>query len=143
MVTIGNVRGVLDTSVLDPEPGPHGPFITYSYYVTYDFMQDEESQGSGDVEVLTEVCAPPRGSTGSPSQAEWLPGAQESPGRGLADKGRIGVETWLARGPSPHPSSHPEGANAREPPLPLKLGCLRSWHRPPGRHEAGFFFVSL
>lgn len=154
VVTIGNVRGVLDTSVLDPEPGPHGPFITYSYYVTYGFMEDEKSEGSGDVEVLAEVCAPPQGSTGCPSQAERLPEAQESPGRGLADAGRMGVGTWLARGPflvagvtpsrahasvpwkreqsdggsspglhreagcsqpRPHPSSHPEGANAREP----------------------------
>ena len=43
-VTIGNVKGVLDTSILDPEPGPQGPFITYSYYVTYDFVEDEEGE---------------------------------------------------------------------------------------------------
>ncbi|XP_008575688.1 PREDICTED: leucine-rich repeat-containing protein 43 [Galeopterus variegatus] len=65
VVTIGNVRGVLDTSVLDPEPGPEGPFITYSYYVTYDFVEDEE--GEGDKEegegaeyagVLAEIVKP-------------------------------------------------------------------------------------
>ncbi|XP_036870329.1 leucine-rich repeat-containing protein 43 isoform X2 [Manis javanica] len=43
VVTIGSVRGVLDTSVLDLEPGPQGPFITYSYYVTYDFVEDKEA----------------------------------------------------------------------------------------------------
>ncbi|KAL6081648.1 hypothetical protein STEG23_007863, partial [Scotinomys teguina] len=46
VVTIGNVRGVVDTSVLDPEPGPEGPFISYSYYVTYDFVEDEEGEGN-------------------------------------------------------------------------------------------------
>lgn len=45
VVTIGNVRGVLDSSILDPEPGPDGPFISYSYYVTYDFVEDEEKEG--------------------------------------------------------------------------------------------------
>uniref|UniRef100_A0A452TFP8 Leucine rich repeat containing 43 n=1 Tax=Ursus maritimus TaxID=29073 RepID=A0A452TFP8_URSMA len=46
VVTIGNVKGVLDTSILDPEPGPQGPFITYNYYVTYDFVEDEEGEAS-------------------------------------------------------------------------------------------------
>uniref|UniRef100_A0A8C9D4H2 Leucine rich repeat containing 43 n=1 Tax=Panthera leo TaxID=9689 RepID=A0A8C9D4H2_PANLE len=46
VVTIGNVKGVQDTSVLDPEPGPQGPFITYSYYVTYDFVEEEEGEES-------------------------------------------------------------------------------------------------
>uniref|UniRef100_A0A671ED12 Leucine rich repeat containing 43 n=1 Tax=Rhinolophus ferrumequinum TaxID=59479 RepID=A0A671ED12_RHIFE len=59
VVTIGSVTGVLDTSVLDPEPGPQGPFITYSYYVTYNFVEDEEGEGGEYVEgVLAEVCAP-------------------------------------------------------------------------------------
>ncbi|XP_021042729.1 leucine-rich repeat-containing protein 43 isoform X2 [Mus pahari] len=44
VVTIGNVRGVLDSSILDPEPGPDGPFISYSYYVTYDFVEDEDQE---------------------------------------------------------------------------------------------------
>lgn len=64
VVTIGNVRGVLDSSILDPEPGPDGPFISYSYYVTYDFVEDEDQERnvSGLVEathrdsVLDEVC---------------------------------------------------------------------------------------
>lgn len=63
MVTIGNVRGVVDSSILDPEPGPDGPFISYSYYVTYDFVEDENQEGhaSGMEEihpesVLDEVC---------------------------------------------------------------------------------------
>lgn len=55
MVTIGNIRGVLDSSVLDPEPGPQGPFITYSYYVTYDFVEDDEGEGSEYGGVLAEV----------------------------------------------------------------------------------------
>lgn len=46
VVTIGNVRGVLDSSILDPEPGPDGPFISYSYYVTYDFVEDEDKEGN-------------------------------------------------------------------------------------------------
>ncbi|GAB1290162.1 Leucine-rich repeat-containing protein 43 [Apodemus speciosus] len=46
VVTIGNVRGVLDSSILDPEPGPEGPFISYSYYVTYDFVEDEDKEGN-------------------------------------------------------------------------------------------------
>ncbi|XP_019589697.2 leucine-rich repeat-containing protein 43 isoform X2 [Rhinolophus sinicus] len=59
VVTIGSVTGVLDTSVLDPEPGPQGPFITYSYYVTYDFVEDEEGEGSEYVEgVLAEIVKP-------------------------------------------------------------------------------------
>lgn len=63
VVTIGNVRGVLDSSILDPEPGPEGPFISYSYYVTYDFVEDEDKEGNiSRVEeirhdsVLDEVC---------------------------------------------------------------------------------------
>ncbi|KAF6082014.1 leucine rich repeat containing 43 [Phyllostomus discolor] len=55
VVTIGNLRGVLDTSVLDPEPGPQGPIITYSYYVTYDFVEDEGSEREEFPEVLAEV----------------------------------------------------------------------------------------
>ncbi|KAL1768412.1 leucine-rich repeat-containing protein 43 isoform X1 [Sigmodon hispidus] len=46
VVTIGNVTGVMDSSVLDPEPGPEGPFISYSYYVTYDFVEDEDGEGN-------------------------------------------------------------------------------------------------
>ncbi|XP_032953127.1 leucine-rich repeat-containing protein 43 isoform X2 [Rhinolophus ferrumequinum] len=59
VVTIGSVTGVLDTSVLDPEPGPQGPFITYSYYVTYNFVEDEEGEGGEYVEgVLAEIVKP-------------------------------------------------------------------------------------
>nr|XP_023395020.1 leucine-rich repeat-containing protein 43 [Loxodonta africana] len=58
VVTIGNVRGVLDSSVLDPEPGPEGPFIAYSYYVTYDFVEDEEGGGSEYAGVLAEIVKP-------------------------------------------------------------------------------------
>ncbi|XP_010602852.1 leucine-rich repeat-containing protein 43 [Fukomys damarensis] len=44
LVTLGNIRGVVDSSVLDPEPGPEGPFVAYSYYVTYDFLEEEEEE---------------------------------------------------------------------------------------------------
>nr|XP_020738267.1 leucine-rich repeat-containing protein 43 isoform X6 [Odocoileus virginianus texanus] len=59
LVTVGNLRGVLDSSVLDPEPGPQGPFITYNYYVTYDFVEDEEGEGSQHGGVLAEIIKPP------------------------------------------------------------------------------------
>lgn len=59
VVTIGSVPGVLDTSILDLEPGPQGPFITYSYYVTYDFVEDKEGEASEYGGVLAEVCTPP------------------------------------------------------------------------------------
>uniref|UniRef100_H0WTA5 Leucine rich repeat containing 43 n=1 Tax=Otolemur garnettii TaxID=30611 RepID=H0WTA5_OTOGA len=59
VVTIGNVRGVLDTSILDLEPGPEGPFVTYSYYVTYDFVEDEEREEENDYKgVLAEIVSP-------------------------------------------------------------------------------------
>ncbi|PNI57488.1 LRRC43 isoform 2 [Pan troglodytes] len=58
VVTIGNIRGVLDTSVLDPEPGPEGPFITYNYYVTYDFVKDEEGEMNESAGVLAEIVKP-------------------------------------------------------------------------------------
>ncbi|KAK2102813.1 Leucine-rich repeat-containing protein 43 [Saguinus oedipus] len=58
VVTIGNVRGVPDTSLLDPEPGPEGPFITYSYYVTYDFVKDEEGEANEYTDVLAEIVKP-------------------------------------------------------------------------------------
>ncbi|XP_048641508.1 leucine-rich repeat-containing protein 43 isoform X3 [Marmota marmota marmota] len=46
VVSIGNVKGVVDTSIWDPEPGPEGPFIAYNYYVTYDFVEEEQGEGS-------------------------------------------------------------------------------------------------
>ncbi|XP_016074508.1 PREDICTED: leucine-rich repeat-containing protein 43 [Miniopterus natalensis] len=58
VVTIGNIRGVLDSSILDPEPGPQGPFISYSYYVTYDFVEDEEGEGNEFEGVLAEIFKP-------------------------------------------------------------------------------------
>ncbi|OBS79109.1 hypothetical protein A6R68_18517 [Neotoma lepida] len=55
VVTIGNVRGVMDTSVLDPEPGPEGPFISYSYYVTYDFVEDEDGDGNAFASAMADT----------------------------------------------------------------------------------------
>lgn len=54
-MTIGNVRGVIDSSVLDPEPGPEGPFISYSYYVTYDFVEDEDGEGNVHASAMAET----------------------------------------------------------------------------------------
>nr|XP_020825777.1 leucine-rich repeat-containing protein 43 [Phascolarctos cinereus] len=45
IVTMKNVTGVLDSSVLDPEPTIEGPYIVYSYYVTYNFVEDEKDPG--------------------------------------------------------------------------------------------------
>ncbi|XP_051693735.1 leucine-rich repeat-containing protein 43 isoform X2 [Oryctolagus cuniculus] len=58
VVTIGNIRGVLDSSVLDPEPGPEGPFASYTYYVTYDFVEDEEGDRKEYSGVLAEIVQP-------------------------------------------------------------------------------------
>ncbi|XP_012518865.1 PREDICTED: leucine-rich repeat-containing protein 43 [Propithecus coquereli] len=90
VVTIGNVTGVLDTSVFDPEPGPEGPFITYNYYVTYDFMEEKEGQGVEYEGVLAKIVKP------SPSPElfvedfaeEFVEEAEEeSPESGMADSG--------------------------------------------------------
>ncbi|KAM5237725.1 leucine-rich repeat-containing protein 43 [Ctenodactylus gundi] len=51
VVTIGNIRGIMDTSVLDPEPGPEGPFVTYKYYVTYDFLEEEKGKAEEEGEL--------------------------------------------------------------------------------------------
>nr|XP_058896660.1 LOW QUALITY PROTEIN: leucine-rich repeat-containing protein 43 [Kogia breviceps] len=58
VVKVGRVTGILDSSVLDPEPGPQGPFITYSYYVMYEFVEDEEGEGNEYGRVLAEVVRP-------------------------------------------------------------------------------------
>ncbi|XP_004595453.2 leucine-rich repeat-containing protein 43 [Ochotona princeps] len=58
VVTIGNIRGVPDSSVLDPEPGPEGPFTSYTYYVTYDFVEDEEGDRKEYAGVLAEIVKP-------------------------------------------------------------------------------------
>ncbi|XP_012911856.2 leucine-rich repeat-containing protein 43 isoform X1 [Mustela putorius furo] len=88
VVTIGNVKGVLDTSILDPEPGPQGPFISYSYYVTYDFVEDEEGERSTHGGVLAEIVKP------SPSTEqldedipeELFREAEDSPESGLSSQ---------------------------------------------------------
>ncbi|KAM4827012.1 leucine-rich repeat-containing protein 43 [Thomomys bottae] len=89
VVTIGNVKGVVDSSILDPEPGPEGPFITYNYYVTYDFVEDEESEENPYGGVLAQV----RWGRGLPGA--WLSGradrgrgCQDGPAGGGADRGR-------------------------------------------------------
>ncbi|KAM5187799.1 leucine-rich repeat-containing protein 43 [Callospermophilus lateralis] len=58
VVSIGSVKGVVDTSIWDPEPGPEGPFITYNYYVTYDFVEEEQGEGSQYGGVLAKIVRP-------------------------------------------------------------------------------------
>ncbi|XP_020138756.2 leucine-rich repeat-containing protein 43 [Microcebus murinus] len=58
VVTIGNVRGVVDTSVFHSEPKPEGPYISYNYYVTYDFIEEEEVVGDEYMGVLAEIVKP-------------------------------------------------------------------------------------
>uniref|UniRef100_A0A286XJN9 Leucine rich repeat containing 43 n=1 Tax=Cavia porcellus TaxID=10141 RepID=A0A286XJN9_CAVPO len=58
LVAVRNITGVVDSSVLDPEPGPEGPFVTYSYYVTYDFLEEEEAEAeAGEASKYGEVLA--------------------------------------------------------------------------------------
>ncbi|CAK6440193.1 unnamed protein product [Pipistrellus nathusii] len=78
VVTIGNIRGVLDSSVLDPDPGPQGPFISYSYYVTYDFVEDEEGEGSEYEGVLAEIVKPAPSEEEAPEEAPPTPTAEEA-----------------------------------------------------------------
>ncbi|KAF0872129.1 LRC43 protein, partial [Crocuta crocuta] len=86
VVTIGNVKGVLDTSVLDPEPGPQGPFITYSYYVTYDFVEDEEGEGSEYGGVLAEVCDPSPSTGGGGGGKGWAALGAEQLGEDIPEE---------------------------------------------------------
>lgn len=72
VVTVGAIRGLVDYSMWDPEPGPHGPFITYSYYVTYDFVEDEESMKEEFERVLTEVSPGLDASGGTGSPSAWV-----------------------------------------------------------------------
>ncbi|XP_036598106.1 leucine-rich repeat-containing protein 43 [Trichosurus vulpecula] len=57
-VTVKNVTGVLDSSVLDPEPTIEGPYIVYSYYVTYNFVEDEKDTGKECASNMEEVIKP-------------------------------------------------------------------------------------
>lgn len=127
VVTIGNVRGVLDSSILDPEPGPQGPFITYTYYVTYDFVEDEEGEGSELVGVLAEVAevaevgAPgPAGACGAGGVPCWPRGPGE-PGAGPSRS-------------RPHSVRGPHLQKLESPPLrsPVVPTCTRPTEEHPG-----------
>uniref|UniRef100_A0A452FEJ7 Leucine rich repeat containing 43 n=1 Tax=Capra hircus TaxID=9925 RepID=A0A452FEJ7_CAPHI len=108
LVTVGNLRGVLDSSVLDPEPGPQGPFITYNYYVTYDFVEDEEGEGSQYSGVLAEV-GPPSSleQLGEDILEEIIEDIEESSESGLASLSELGeMEESIVSGASePLPQS--------------------------------------
>lgn len=73
LVAVRNITGVVDSSVLDPEPGPEGPFVTYSYYVTYDFLEEEEAEAeAGEASKYGEVLAEVRVSEPGPGQSSPL-----------------------------------------------------------------------
>ncbi|XP_047553508.1 leucine-rich repeat-containing protein 43 [Lutra lutra] len=88
VVTIGNVKGILDTSILDPEPGPQGPFISYSYYVTYDFVEDEEGERNTHGGVLAEIVKPSPSTEqlGEDIPEELFGEAEDSPESGLSSQ---------------------------------------------------------
>ncbi|XP_027952312.1 leucine-rich repeat-containing protein 43-like [Eumetopias jubatus] len=112
VVTIGNVKGVLDTSILDPEPGPQGPFITYSYYVTYDFVEDEEGEGSDYGGVLAEIVKPSPGmeELGEDVPEEVFEEAEDSLESGLSTQsGELeGSVASGGSGPLPRVTDSPE-----------------------------------
>ncbi|XP_006894769.1 PREDICTED: leucine-rich repeat-containing protein 43 [Elephantulus edwardii] len=79
VVTIGNLQGVLDASVLDPETGPEGPFVSYTYYVTYDFLEQEDPEANVYRGALAGVRGPGIGYCGALAE---VPG---SAGRGATE----------------------------------------------------------
>ncbi|XP_060166769.1 leucine-rich repeat-containing protein 43 isoform X4 [Globicephala melas] len=116
VVTVGHVRGVLDSSVLDPEPGPQGPFITYSYYVTYEFVEDEEGEGDEYGRVLAEIVKPPPSTEqlGEDIPKEPIKEAEDSVGSGLASQSQSReLEESGASAPLPRPMDSAEEAKLR------------------------------
>ncbi|XP_023576375.1 leucine-rich repeat-containing protein 43 [Octodon degus] len=108
LVTIGNIGGVVDSSVLDPEPGPEGPFISYSYYVTYDFLEEEEGEASEYGGVLAEIVKPL-------SSAELL--GEEVPEEGAEeDVAEESVESVETTEQAESESSVVSGRSAPQPP---------------------------
>ncbi|XP_057602732.1 leucine-rich repeat-containing protein 43 [Hippopotamus amphibius kiboko] len=109
VVTVGNVRGVLDSSVLDPEPGPQGPFITYSYYVTYDFVEDGEGEGDEYGSMLAEIIkpSPSMEQLGEDIPEEAIEEAEDSIESGLASQSQSGEleESVVSGASAPLPRS--------------------------------------
>ncbi|XP_072456662.1 leucine-rich repeat-containing protein 43 isoform X4 [Notamacropus eugenii] len=58
IVTVKNVTGVLDSSLLDPEPTTEGPYTVYSYYVTYNFVKEEKDTEKEYANNIEEVIKP-------------------------------------------------------------------------------------
>uniref|UniRef100_A0A8C6AT34 Leucine rich repeat containing 43 n=1 Tax=Monodon monoceros TaxID=40151 RepID=A0A8C6AT34_MONMO len=134
VVTVGHVRGVLDSSVLDPEPGPQGPFITYSYYVTYEFVEDEEGEGDeyGRVPaaldvfscLLWQIVKPPPSTEqlGEDIPKEPIKEAEDSVGPGLASQSQSGeLEESGASAPLPRPMDSAEELAKLRPRLDPRL----------------------
>uniref|UniRef100_A0A8D2CS98 Leucine rich repeat containing 43 n=1 Tax=Sciurus vulgaris TaxID=55149 RepID=A0A8D2CS98_SCIVU len=120
VVTIGSVKGVVDTSIWDPEPGPEGPFITYNYYVTYDFVEEEDGEGSQYGGVLAEV--PGQGVGWLLAQPRRLAGGR-SPGcelrEAVADESQESGATELGESELSFISGH-------SVPLPVPLSAINS-----------------
>ncbi|XP_022453612.1 leucine-rich repeat-containing protein 43 isoform X3 [Delphinapterus leucas] len=124
VVTVGHVRGVLDSSVLDPEPGPQGPFITYRYYVTYEFVEDEEGEGDEYGRVLAEIVKPPPSTEqlGEVIPKEPIKEAEDSVGPGLASQSQSGeLEESGASAPLPRPTDSAEELAKLRPRLDPRL----------------------
>ncbi|XP_073646106.1 leucine-rich repeat-containing protein 43 isoform X6 [Tursiops truncatus] len=124
VVTVGHVRGVLDSSVLDPEPGPQGPFITYSYYVTYEFVEDEEGEGDEYGRVLAEIVKPPPSTEqlGEDIPKEPIKEAEDSVGSGLASQSQSReLEESGASAPLPRPMDSAEEQAKLRPRLDPRL----------------------
>ncbi|XP_059976995.1 leucine-rich repeat-containing protein 43 isoform X3 [Lagenorhynchus albirostris] len=124
VVTVGHVRGVLDSSVLDPEPGPQGPFITYSYYVTYEFVEDEEGEGDEYGRVLAEIVKPPPSTEqlGEDIPKEPVKEAEDSVGSGLASQSQSReLEESGASAPLPRPMDSAEELAKLRPRLDPRL----------------------
>ncbi|XP_065745606.1 leucine-rich repeat-containing protein 43 [Phocoena phocoena] len=124
VVTVGHVRGVLDSSVLDPEPGPQGPFITYSYYVTYEFVEDEEGEGDEYGRVLAEIVKPPPSTEqlGEDIPKEPIKEAEDSVGSGLASQSQSReLEESGASAPLPRPMDSAEELAKLRPCLDPRL----------------------
>ncbi|XP_033296764.1 leucine-rich repeat-containing protein 43 isoform X4 [Orcinus orca] len=124
VVTVGHVRGVLDSSVLDLEPGPQGPFITYSYYVTYEFVEDEEGEGDEYGRVLAEIVKPLPSTEqlGEDIPKEPIKEAEDSVGSGLASQSQSReLEESGASAPLPRPMDSAEEQAKLRPRLDPRL----------------------
>ncbi|XP_007448762.1 PREDICTED: leucine-rich repeat-containing protein 43 [Lipotes vexillifer] len=124
VVTVGHVRGVLDSSVLDLEPGPQGPFITYSYYVTYEFVEDEGGERDEYGRVPAEIVKPLPSTEqlGEDIPKDPIKETEDSVGSGLASQSQSGeLEESSASAPLPRPIDSAEELAKLRPRLDPRL----------------------